>query len=108
MYLQRVLETAQQTEAYLEGVAKEDFLEERRTRDAVCMNIIVIGENSTKLLELFSGELSANYADIPWKAMRGTRNRMAHGYEDTDFELVWDTVKTYIPDLIAKLRAKGI
>lgn len=72
------------------------------------MNIVVIGENSAKLLELHGEELTVGYADIPWKAMRGMRHRMAHGYEETDFDMVWDTVKTYIPELIDSLRKKGI
>lgn len=72
------------------------------------MNMIVIGENSAKLLEHFGEELANSYADIPWKAMRGMRHRMAHGYEETDFEMVWDTVKTYVPELVGKLREKGL
>ena len=36
---------------------------------------------------------------VPWHKMIGMRNRMAHGYFDTDFEIVWDTVKTHLPVL---------
>ena len=38
------------------------------------MNTIVIGENSAKLLDQFSSELETNFANIPWKAMRGMRH----------------------------------
>lgn len=106
--LKHILEAAHQATIYLEGLTKADFLEDRRTQDAVSMNLIVIGENSTKLLEKFEPELLAAYADIPWHAMRGMRNRMAHGYETIDFEIVWETVKTYLPQLITALEAKGI
>lgn len=106
--LQRIMDAAMLAEGYVAGMTKEDFLEDRKTQDAVCMNIIVIGENSAKLLERFGEELDAAYAEIPWKAMRGMRHRMAHGYEETDFEMVWDTVKTYLPELVSKLKAKGI
>lgn len=107
-WLKRVLDAAILIDSYLDGLEKEDFLEDRRTQDAVSMNLLVIGENATKLLANFSDELKLAYGDIEWKAMRGMRNRMAHGYEETDFELVWLTVRTYIPDLIIKLRAKGV
>jgi uncharacterized protein with HEPN domain len=70
------------------------------------MNTIVIGENSAKLLDQFSSELETNFANIPWKAMRGMRHRMTHGYELTDHGLVWDTVKDFLPDLIDRLRAR--
>jgi hypothetical protein len=29
---------------------------------------------------------------IPWPQMRGTRNRVAHGYFDINLEIVWETV----------------
>lgn len=106
--LRRILDAAVQIQTYLKGLGKADFLEDRRTQDAVSMNILVIGETAARLLAQFSQELEASYGDIAWKAMRGMRNRMVHGYEGTDFELVWDTASTYIPDLIAKLRNKGI
>lgn len=106
--LHRILSAALLAESYVESLSKEDFLEDSKTKDAVCMNIVVIGENSAKLLELHGEELTVGYADIPWKAMRGMRHRMAHGYEETDFDMVWDTVKTYIPELIDSLRKKGI
>lgn len=70
--------------------------------------LLVIGENAARLLAQFGDELHHTHGDIEWKPMRGMRNRMAHGYEETDFELVWDTVQIYIPDLIAKLKDKGI
>ena len=105
--LRRVLDAAISAENYVSGLTKADFLEDRKTQDAVCMNIIVIGENAAKLLEHFGSDLETKFADIPWEAMRGMRHRMAHGYELTDYELVWDTIKNYMPDLIAKLKARG-
>jgi uncharacterized protein with HEPN domain len=34
------------------------------------------------------------------------RNRMAHGYFETDYTLVWETVSVEIPRLIATLSAR--
>ena len=31
------------------------------------------------------------------------RNRIAHGYFDIDLEVAWQTVKTALPELLAKL-----
>ena len=33
-------------------------------------------------------------------AMRGMRNRMIHGYDDIDFNIVWNTVQESIPLLL--------
>lgn len=35
--------------------------------------------------------------------MRGMRNRIAHGYFDINLEVVWETVMTALPDLLARL-----
>jgi uncharacterized protein with HEPN domain len=35
------------------------------------------------------------------------RNRIAHGYDGLDFEVVWDTLRTSMPDLLAKLPQSG-
>ena len=42
--LRRVLDAAISAENYVSGLTKADFLEDRKTQDAVCMNIIVIGD----------------------------------------------------------------
>lgn len=41
--------------------------------------------------------------DVPWLKMKGMRNRMAHGYFELDHEVVWDTVKNAVPELIEAL-----
>jgi uncharacterized protein with HEPN domain len=35
--------------------------------------------------------------------MTGMRNRVAHGYEDINFEVVWDTLIGELPGLIARV-----
>ena len=43
------------------------------------------------------------HPEIPWAKMRGMRNRMAHGYFDTNLEIVWDTVRLSLPELERQL-----
>ena len=35
--------------------------------------------------------------------MRGMRNRIAHRYFDVNFDVVWDTLQTALPDLFRQL-----
>jgi uncharacterized protein with HEPN domain len=44
------------------------------------------------------------HSQIPWRNMRGMRNRIAHGYFDIDLEVVWDTVQTALPPLAVSLQ----
>jgi uncharacterized protein with HEPN domain len=40
---------------------------------------------------------------VPWKAIAGMRDRLLHGYDDVDLDLVWKTVDEDLPPLIARL-----
>lgn len=51
------------------------------------------------------GEFAAKHSGIAWSSMRGMRNRIAHGYFDISVKVVWQTVQTALPDLIAQLPA---
>lgn len=103
-YLSHMFDAADQACAYIEGMEKEDFLTDKRTQQAVILNIVIIGEAATKLLKDYDGFLRG-HPEVPWHAMKGMRNRIAHGYFDINLDIVWDTVKTALPDLLAQLPA---
>ena len=87
---------------FVEGLAKEDFLEDKRTQQAVIMSLIIIGEAVTKVMD-GCAEFAQAHAQIPWRNMRGMRNRIAHGYFDINLDVVWDTVQTALPELLKQL-----
>ncbi len=49
--------------------------------------------------------LLERHSTVPWAAMRGMRNRIAHGYFDIDMNIVWETVQRDLPALIGPLAA---
>lgn len=103
-YLDHMLEAAQQACIYVKGLGKADFLEDRRTQQAVILNLVILGEAVTKLLSQYE-PFAARYPQVPWRSMKGMRNRLAHGYFDINLEVVWDTVQTALPGLLAQLPA---
>lgn len=48
-------------------------------------------------------DFAAGHPALPWRNMRGMRNRIAHGYFEINLEVVWDTVKIALPDLLQQL-----
>nr|WP_210275411.1 HepT-like ribonuclease domain-containing protein [Rhizobium sp. G21] len=42
---------------------------------------------------------------LPWKAMRGVRNQLVHGYFDINLDLVWTTVTRDLPAVILGVEA---
>lgn len=49
--------------------------------------------------ELFKQQLLPQRPEIPWNAVKGMRNHIAHGYFDINADLVWDTIKNDLPAL---------
>ena len=101
-----MLQSARLACSYVEGMSRADFPADTRTQQAVVMNMIIIGEAAARLL-LEHTEFTQAHADIPWRGMKSMRNRIAHGYFEVDFRIVWDTVQTSLPDLIARLETSG-
>ena len=100
--LEHMFESASRAVSYIDGFSLEDFLLDRRTQEAVAMNRINIGETATRLLRDHS-ELVGHYPPVRWRSMLAMRNRIAHGYTDLDFHVVWETVTTSLPDLLKVL-----
>jgi uncharacterized protein with HEPN domain len=103
-YLEHMRQAAIDACDFVEGLSKTDFLEDKRTQQAVIMSLIIIGEASTKIMERHQ-EFTQFHPEVPWRSMRGMRNRIAHGYFDINLEVVWDTVKTALPQLLNQLQA---
>ncbi len=101
-YLDHMLEAARLACSYVEGMSKEAFLADKRTQQAVILNMIVLGEVATRLLK-DRPTFPDRFPDVPWKSMKGMRNRIAHGYFDIDLDIVWDTVKSSVPRLVTQL-----
>jgi uncharacterized protein with HEPN domain len=80
------------------------FLNDKRTQQAVIMSLIIIGEAATKVMDSYA-EFTQAHAEVPWRSMRGMRNRIAHGYFDINLEVVWETVQAALPELLKKLPA---
>lgn len=103
-YLQHIHQAATDACAFVEGMAVEDFLADKRTQQAVIMSLIIVGEAATKLMDQYH-DFAELHSEIPWRSMRGMRNRIAHGYFDIDLAVVWDTVQIALPALLGALPA---
>ena len=70
---------------------------DNKTRSAVLYKFAVMGE-ATKLLP---EQIRAQYPDIPWRSIAGLRDKVIHGYIGVDYDLLWTTIETKIPLVIA-------
>ena len=101
-YIDHIHQAATDACSFTQGLSKDDFLADKRTQQAVIMNLIIIGEAATKLMDS-NPDFTDAHPEVPWRSMRGMRNRIAHGYFDINLDVVWDTVQTALPELLGHL-----
>lgn len=62
-------------------------------RDAIDRNLETAGEAAKQVPD----DIRARAAEIPWRQMAGTRDKLAHDYFGVDLDLVWDVVAKELP-----------
>ena len=66
------------------------------------MCLMIIGEAASRVVAEHPSVVDA-HPGIPWRGIRGMRNRIAHGYFNVDLAVVWQTVQAELPPLVAQL-----
>lgn len=82
-------------EETLEGLTKEKFDSDCIIKDALCFNLLQIGELAKK----FEPNFIKEYGSAPWKKIKGMRDIIVHGYGTILFDKIWKTVTQDIKPL---------
>ncbi|HBZ34499.1 MAG TPA: antitoxin [Bacteroidales bacterium] len=72
--------------------------------DAICMNLITIGEVVKGLDKVSNGMLLPKYSVINWHGVMRMRDKIAHHYFEIDVDVIQRTVEDDIPQLHAVIR----
>jgi uncharacterized protein with HEPN domain len=98
-YLQHIAEAIDRITGYIQGIDDAAALErDHKIQDAVIRNIEIIGEAANKIQKQ-APDFVAAHPSLPWREIRGMRNRMVHNYFDVNIDLLWSTVKDDLPKL---------
>lgn len=100
VYIKHVMDAIDSIEDYTKNMGQEDFLKDKKTQDAVIRELSVIGEATALISEPFK----IKHKDLPWTEMKGTRNKVIHGYFSIDLNTVWEMVINDLPKLRERLR----
>jgi uncharacterized protein with HEPN domain len=93
------MEAAQKAVSFLDGREREDVDTDEMLSLAVVRLLEIVGEAASQITQ----EFRRQHADVPWRYMTELRNRLIHGYFDINLDVVWDTVNTDFPPMIAEL-----
>ncbi len=102
-YLGHILEAIERIEEYVSDLDEMSFLASKLIQDAVIRNIEIIGEASNNI-QRADPAFAAQHDHIPWQAMYAMRNRVSHGYDKVDVEIIWRTIHGDLPGLYRLIR----
>lgn len=78
------------------NLSKPELFADDEKQSAIIYQLIIIGEATKRL----SPGYRHQHAYIPWKAIAGMRDVLAHQYDKVNLEALWDIVDQEIPELI--------
>ncbi|MCI9000769.1 MAG: DUF86 domain-containing protein [Clostridia bacterium] len=98
--IQKIISYIDDIEEFVKGLESKMFLDDKKTITACAFTVSQIGE----LVNEISEEAMEEYKNIPWKSIRGMRNRIVHDYENVDLSVLWGTIKESLPELKDELK----
>jgi len=97
--LRHMLNHAQEAIAMAADRKREDLDDDRMFQLALTHLVEIIGEAASRI----DSATRQRYQSVPWSKITGMRNRLIHGYETVDLNVLWDTVVDDLPPLADEL-----
>ena len=94
--LEHMREDLQDIMSFTRGYSFEDFRDDIKTRKAVSMSLINVGELAKQLDE----DLRLRHPEIPWRDIIGMRNITAHGYHQLNVNTLWEAIEVDIDSIL--------
>ncbi len=98
--LQHMLDAAREAGALVAGRSRADYDGDRTLRLALVRLLEVVGEAAGRIPMDFRDA----HPEIPWFGVVGLRNRLIHGYDEVDYDIVWRILTDDIPSLVTLLQ----
>lgn len=97
--LRHMLDHAQEAVELIRGKSRADLDTHRILNLALVRLVEIVGEAATRI----SSDTRRNHPAIPWSDIISLRNRLIHGYDAVDFDILWQIVHQDLPQLISQL-----
>ena len=97
--LLHMLEHAREAIQLVEGRSRQDLDVDRLLSLALVRLLEIVGEAAAKV----SPGGRARYPTIPWSEVVSLRNRLIHGYDSVDMDVLWRIIEDDLPALVRDL-----
>jgi uncharacterized protein with HEPN domain len=99
--LTHMLEAAEAAMRFVESRVRGDLERDELLAFGLARALEIFGEAASKV----APETRGGLAKIPWAAITGMRNRLAHAYHDINFDVLWGAATKDLPELLPALRS---
>ncbi|MGA2287631.1 DUF86 domain-containing protein [Bradyrhizobium sp.] len=103
-WLADIISWGERLQRHVDGIDRTTFLGSEIIQDAVCKCIEALGEAAGKLDDL-APELDRALPGLNLKLARKMRDRISHGYYRIDWDIIWDTAVTSVPETVEAARS---
>lgn len=97
--MRHMLDHAREAVQFSQGRARDDLDNDRVFELSMTRLVEVIGEAANRVSE----NTRNAHPQIAWPQIIGTRNRLIHGYDLVNLDVLWDIIELDIPPLIEQL-----
>jgi uncharacterized protein with HEPN domain len=101
-----MLEHAKEAISMVQGRTRQDLDADRQLNLALVRLLEIVGEAAARV----TSATRKAHPQIPWQQIAGLRNRLIHGYDEVDFDVLWailiDDLPQLVDELLVLLRAK--
>ena len=94
-YLRDIIDAMEKAEQFINDMNYDQFIQDDKTVFAVVRAIEIIGEAMKQIPE----SVRKRNSRIPWNDMAGMRDKLIHHYFGVNLKLLWNTVKSEIPNV---------
>ena len=101
-YLNKIRTDIEFIIAHMKDVDLQELNDNEVLLDSMLFRMIQISENAKRLSE----EYKKDKSHLPWNELTGLRNRIVHDYGNIDLNIVFETLKYDIPELMEQLKGE--
>ena len=97
--VRHMLDHTKEAAAMARGRSRTDLDTDRQLNLSLVRLLEIVGEASARIPEDFR----QRYQQVPWQDIADLRNRLIHGYDNVNFDVLWAIIEKDLPPLIDQL-----
>ncbi len=94
-----MLDHAREAIILSKGKSPKELVDDRILGPAIVRLMEIIGEAANRVPK----EEQSKHPEIPWAQVIALRNRLIHGYDAIDYEILWHILNHDLPGLVLSL-----